>query len=114
MLVDWISRERFPQFVKVTRGRFSKLMSTKKLLVMAVLQENKIGQLSQQTEMESFRQMLKAVLEANIDKYRPHFQFGWTGNPDLANSVAMQVGKFFSYLFFVSRAPFVRISISDP
>jgi len=90
VLVDWISRERFPQFVKVTRGRFSKLMSTKKLLVMAVLQENKIGQLSQQTEMESFRQMLKAVLEANIDKYRPHFQFGWTGNPDLANSVAMQ------------------------
>ena len=62
---------------------------------MAVLQENKIGQLSQQTEMESFRQMLKAVLEANIDKYRPHFQFGWTGNPDLANSVAMQVGNFY-------------------
>ena len=112
--MDWISRERFPQFVKVTRGRFSKLMSTKKLLVMAVLQENKIGQLSQQTEMESFRQMLKAVLEANIDKYRPHFQFGWTGNPDLANSVAMQVGNFF-YIYCCKQSPVCPdFSISEP
>ena len=87
-LADWINKERFPQFVKVTRGRFNHLMSTKKLLVMAVLQENRIGQLT--PEMEEFREMLKMVLELNIDKYRPHFQFGWTGAPDLANSVAMQ------------------------
>ena len=32
-LVEWISQERFPLFVKITRGRFSHLMSTKKLLV---------------------------------------------------------------------------------
>jgi len=89
-LAEWISRERFPQFVKITRGRFGHLMSTKKLLVMAVLQENKIGQLSPGPEMESFREMLKTVLDSNLDRFRPHFQFGWTGSPDLANSVAMQ------------------------
>ena len=29
-------------------------------------------------------------MEKNIDRYRPYFQFGWTGSPDLANSVAME------------------------
>jgi len=53
-----------------------------------VLQENRIGQLT--PPMEEFREMLKVVLDRNLDKYRPHFQFGWTGTPDLANSVAMQ------------------------
>ena len=41
-LHHWVLRERFPRFVKVTRGRFSQLMSTKKLLVVAVLEENKL------------------------------------------------------------------------
>ena len=80
-------RERFPRFVKVTRGRFSQLMSTKKLLVMAVLEENKLGEIT--PDMEAFRAMLHSVMENHIDRYRPHYQFGWTGSPDLANSVAM-------------------------
>jgi thioredoxin domain-containing protein 10 len=29
-------------------------------------------------------------MEKNFDRYRTHFQFGWTGSPDLANSVAME------------------------
>jgi thioredoxin domain-containing protein 10 len=62
-------------------------MSSKKLLVMAVLDENRLGELT--PDMESFRSMLLAVLETHIDRYRPHFQFGWTGSPDLANNVAM-------------------------
>ena len=86
-LKSWILRERFPKFVKVTRGRFGHLMSTKKLLVMAVLEENKLGEIA--PDHEAFKSMLNTVLEMNIDKYRPHFQFGWTGSPDLANSVAM-------------------------
>lgn len=55
---------------------------------MAVLEENKIGKLT--PDMEDFRSMLQLVLERNLDRYRPHFQFGWTGAPDLANSVAME------------------------
>ena len=75
------------------------------LQVMAVLQENKIGQLSPGPEMEAFRDMLKSVLKSNLDRFRPHFQFGWTGSPDLANSVAMQVilhsaGFTFMHAFF--------------
>merc|ERR1712226_664868 len=88
-LRTWILRERFPKFVKVTRGRFNHLMSTKKLLVMAVVEENKLGELS--PDHEAFKSMLSTVLETNIDKYRPHFQFGWCGSPDLANSVAMDM-----------------------
>jgi thioredoxin domain-containing protein 10 len=30
------------------------------------------------------------VMEKNLDRFRPHFQFGWTGSPELANSVAME------------------------
>jgi len=86
-LHHWVLRERFPRFVKVTRGRFSQLMSTKKLLVMAVLEENKLGEIT--PDMEAFRTMLHSVMENHIDRYRPHYQFGWTGSPDLANSVAM-------------------------
>jgi thioredoxin domain-containing protein 10 len=55
---------------------------------MAVLEENRIGQLT--PDMEEFRGMVKAVLERNIDRYRQHFQFGWTGSTDIANSVAME------------------------
>ncbi len=86
-LRQWVLRERFPKFVKVTRGRFSHLMSTNKLLVMAVLEENKLGEIT--PDMEAFRAMIHMVMDAHIDRYRPHYQFGWTGSPDLANSVAM-------------------------
>ena len=58
-LATWINKERFPKFVKVTRARFSHLLNTKKLLVMAVLEENKIGHIS--PEMEEFKAMLMQV-----------------------------------------------------
>lgn len=97
-LHHWILRERFPKFVKVTRGKFSHLMSTKKLLVMAVLEENRLGELT--PDMEAFRSMLHNVMDTHIDRYRPHFQFGWTGSPDLANSVAMDSLSVISNYFF--------------
>ena len=54
---------------------------------MAVLEENKLGEIT--PDMEAFRAMLHSVMDNHIDRYRPHYQFGWTGSPDLANSVAM-------------------------
>jgi hypothetical protein len=57
-------------------------------VVIAVLEENKIGELT--PEMEEFRDMVRSVIERNRDRYHDHFQFGWTGTPDLANSVAME------------------------
>ena len=47
-------------------------MSTRKYVVMAVLEENKIGELT--PEMEEFRYMLKFVVERNKERYRDHFQ----------------------------------------
>ena len=86
-LKPWIMRERFPQFVKVTRGRFHHLLSTHKLLVMCILEENKLGELA--PDMEAFKDMIENVVDTHIARYRAHFQFVWTGSPDLANSVAM-------------------------
>jgi len=87
-LSTWITRERFPLFVKITRGRFGNILATKKLVVIAVLEENKLEQIS--PEMETFRDMVRGIVESNPVKYEAHFQFGWTGLPDLANSVAME------------------------
>lgn len=87
-LYSWMMGERFPIFVKVTRGRFSNIMSTNKWVVMAVLEENKLLEVS--PEQEQFRDMLRGVIEENRERYHKHFQFGWTGSPDLANSVAME------------------------
>ena len=72
----------------MTRGKFGSILSTKKYVVIAVLEENKIGELT--PEMEEFRDMVKSVIERNRERYHDHFQFGWTGTPDLANSVAME------------------------
>ena len=84
----WVMAERFPLFVKVTRGRFGNIMATKKFVVIAVLEENKLMQI--EPEQEEFRDMLREVVEKNRELYHEHFQFGWTGTPDLANSVAME------------------------
>ena len=75
-------------FAKVTRGKFGHFMATKKLLAIAVLEENKLEKLS--TEMEDFKRMLQDLVIRTKDKYGEHFQFGWTGVPDLANSIAME------------------------
>ena len=86
-LYSWVMRERFPMFAKVTRGRFGKFMATNKYVVIAVVEENKLEQVSQ--EMEEFKEMVRQVVVKNQGRYRDQFQFGWTGSPDLANSVAM-------------------------
>ena len=87
-LYSWVIRERFPMFTKVTRGKFSKIMATRKYVVIAVLEENKLEQIT--PEMEQFRELVRGVVASNQEKYLQHFQFGWTGSPDLANSVAME------------------------
>jgi len=87
-LYKWMMGERFPLFVKVTRGKFGNIMTTNKYVVIAVLEENKLLEIT--PEMEQFKSVVRKVIEENRDKYHEHFQFGWTGSPDLANSVAME------------------------
>lgn len=84
-----MNEERFEMFPKVTRGNFNDLMQTQKYIVLAVVEENKLHHISQ--EMIEFRDMVESVIRSKRDKYHKSFQFGWIGNPELANSIAMSV-----------------------
>lgn len=46
VLSKWVSRERFPSFLKISRNNFQSLLSTEKFLVMAVLEEDRLGRLT--------------------------------------------------------------------
>lgn len=88
-LYAWMNEERFEMFPRVTRGNFNDLMQTQKYIVLAVVEENKLHHISQ--EMLEFRDMVESVIRSKRDKYHKSFQFGWIGNPELANSIAMSV-----------------------
>lgn len=86
-LYDWVNRERFPTFMKVTNGNFHQLVKAGKYIAMAILEENQIGKIS--LKMQEFRDMVEAIALSNRDRYSENFIFGWLGHPDIANSVAM-------------------------
>ena len=62
----------FSRFFQVSRGKFHHVLSTRKFVVLAVLEENKIGELT--PEMEEFRDMLKSIVVKNRDRYHDKFQ----------------------------------------
>ncbi|XP_035227928.1 protein disulfide-isomerase TMX3-like isoform X2 [Stegodyphus dumicola] len=86
-LYDWVNKERFPSFIKVTHGNFYQLMKSGKYVVIAVLEENQIGGLT--LRMSEFRDVLEAIAVNNKDIYHEHFIFGWLGQPEVANNIAM-------------------------
>nr|CAD7411860.1 unnamed protein product [Timema poppensis] len=88
-MYEWINAERFATFPQVTRGNIHQLLQTKKYLVLAVVKENKLQEVT--TDMIEFRDMVESVIKKNRDKFHRWFQFGWVGSPDLANSIAMTV-----------------------
>ncbi|XP_042225232.1 protein disulfide-isomerase TMX3-like isoform X2 [Homarus americanus] len=87
-LTDWINHERFTTFVKVTHGNVHQLWKINKFLAITVVKESKIGRIT--TDEDAFKDMVESVIRNSRDKYHKHFQFGWTGTPDLANSIAME------------------------
>ena len=46
-LREWVNQERFPAFVEMTNGNFHQVMRTRKFIVMAVLEVDKIGRMTQ-------------------------------------------------------------------
>ena len=42
----WVNHERFPTMVEINPGNFHQVMKTNKFIVLAVLEEDKIGRLS--------------------------------------------------------------------
>ena len=88
-LHNWVNEERFETFPRITRGNINEVLQTKKYVVLVVVEENKLQQIP--SEMLEFRDMVESVIRKKRDKYHKNFQFGWTGQPDLANSIAMSV-----------------------
>ncbi|XP_054719575.1 protein disulfide-isomerase TMX3-like [Uloborus diversus] len=86
-LHDWVNKERFPSFIKITNGNFHQLMKTGKYVVMAVLEENQIGGLT--LRMSETRDILEAIAVNNKELYHKNFVFGWLSQPDIANNIAI-------------------------
>ncbi|GBM39110.1 Protein disulfide-isomerase TMX3 [Araneus ventricosus] len=87
-LREWVNKERFPAFIKVSPGNFHQLMKTGKDIVIAVLEENQIGGLT--LKMSEFRDVVEAIALNNKNLYHDYFTFGWLGQPDIANNIAME------------------------
>lgn len=86
-LHQWVNEERFLTFPKVTRYNMYQLKQTKKYLVLAVVEENKLSEL--QTHEQEFKDMVEQIIRTKRSKFHKRFQFGWIGNPDIAHSIAM-------------------------
>ncbi|XP_015588051.1 protein disulfide-isomerase TMX3 isoform X1 [Cephus cinctus] len=88
-LHEWVNAERFPTFPKITRGNINQIFLTNKNLVLAVVEENQLEEVS--PDMLEFRDMVEEVIKKKREKYHDDFQFGWIANPELVNSMAMMV-----------------------
>jgi thioredoxin domain-containing protein 10 len=106
-LHSWISQEKFSTFPRVifekypiflfdtnllyfqiTRENLHQFRQTKKYLVLAVVEENKLNEIH--THELEFKDMIEQIIRTKRSKYHDHFQFGWVGNPDLSHSIAME------------------------
>lgn len=86
-LHTWITQEKFLTFPKITMENIYQYKQTKKYLVLAVVEENKLNELV--THELEFRDMIEQIIRTKRSKYHDKFQFGWIGNPDLSHSIAM-------------------------
>lgn len=46
LLREWVNHERFPNVVQITSGNFHQVLRIKKYIVMAVMEEDKVGRMS--------------------------------------------------------------------
>lgn len=74
-------------FFQITRSNLHEICQTKKYLVMAVVEENKLNEIAN-NELE-FLSLIESIIRHNYNKYHSDFQFGWIGTPEIAYSIAM-------------------------
>uniref|UniRef100_A0A6V7M8C1 Thioredoxin domain-containing protein n=1 Tax=Bracon brevicornis TaxID=1563983 RepID=A0A6V7M8C1_9HYME len=86
-MYNWVNKERFQTFPKVTWGNINQLFLTGKNLVLAVVEENAVEDVA--PDMLEFRDMVESVIKKKRAKYHDDFQFGWIANPELVNGIAM-------------------------
>lgn len=56
----WIDAERFGTFPKISRANINELLALEKFLVLAVVEENKLNEIS--TEETEFKNMVESVI----------------------------------------------------
>lgn len=86
---NWINEERFESFPKITRGNINEILQTNKYIVFVIVDEDKFQQIP--LEMMEFMNKVESLVKNYRDKYHKNFQFGWVGDPSLANSIAMEI-----------------------
>ncbi|XP_075978910.1 protein disulfide-isomerase TMX3-like [Anticarsia gemmatalis] len=86
-LDKWINAERFGFFPRISRANINELMDVEKYIVIAVVSENKLNEITQ-TERD-FKDMIESIIKKRKRDLHDRFQFGWMGSPELANSIAM-------------------------
>ncbi|KAI5645361.1 thioredoxin domain-containing protein [Phthorimaea operculella] len=86
-LDKWINAERFGYFPRITRSNINELMETEKYIVIVVVSENKLNEITQ-TEKD-FKDMVEGIIKKRKRDLHHRFQFGWMGSPELANTIAM-------------------------
>lgn len=87
-LYKWINEERFDTFPKISSDNINEFLQTGKFIVLVIVEENQVKHIP--PEMLEFRNKVESVIRKKRDVYHKHFQFGWMGNPSLANSIAME------------------------
>nr|XP_014095597.1 protein disulfide-isomerase TMX3 [Bactrocera oleae] len=85
----WVNVERFITFPKITRFNMNQLMKTKKYLVVAVVEEDKLNQVA--THELEFRDMVEGVIRKHRNRYHDKFQFAWIGDPGIAHSIVLDM-----------------------
>ncbi|KAL1513223.1 hypothetical protein ABEB36_002659 [Hypothenemus hampei] len=86
-LYKWINEERFETFPRISSDNIKDVMETQKYIVLAIVEENKAKYISR--DMLQFRNKFEQLIRKKRDVYHKHFQFGWMGSPDFANSILM-------------------------
>ncbi|CAH0398787.1 unnamed protein product [Chilo suppressalis] len=86
-LDKWINSERFGFFPKITRANINDLLDTEKYIVIVIVSENKLNEITQ-TEQD-FKDMVEGIVKKKKRDLHHRFQFGWMGTPDVANSIVM-------------------------
>ncbi|KAF9418983.1 hypothetical protein HW555_004310 [Spodoptera exigua] len=81
----YVGKQQGPLWV--TRSNINELMDIEKYIVIAIVSENKLNEITQ-TERD-FKDMVESIIKKRKRDLHHRFQFGWMGNPELANSIAM-------------------------
>lgn len=110
-LHTWVCQEKFLTFPRITIENFYQYQQTKKFLVLAVVEENKLNELI--THEQEFRDMIERIIRTKREKYHKDFQFGWTSTT-LAHYIVSSYLKTPTLIVFNTTTSHHHIPDDDP